>query len=74
VTEAIGKLCIGGDAACVQGDFVTLRNVVLQLAAYVPEPIHCELAALASACTCAPDRAAQLWDELKTRIYRAATA
>lgn len=68
--EAIGKLCVSGDRACANDDLAALRHVVRQLADYVPEPIHCELEALAAACTAAPHRVAALWDGLKNQLYR----
>ena len=70
VSETIGKLCVGGDWACVHGDFSGLRHVAQQLADFAPEPIHCELAELAAACSTDPDRAAALWDRLKNQLYR----
>jgi hypothetical protein len=72
VSQTIGKLCVGGDWACAHGDFSGLRHVALQLADYAPEPIHCELAALATACSADPERAASIWDRLKPRLYREA--
>jgi hypothetical protein len=70
VSETIGKLCVGGDWACAHGDFSGLRQVARELADYAPEPIHCELVELASACTADPDRAAALWQRLKDQLYR----
>jgi hypothetical protein len=69
-SEAIGKLCVGGDWACAHGDFGGLRYIAEQLADFAPEPIHCELAALASACATDPDRASALWDRLKNQLFR----
>jgi hypothetical protein len=69
-SRAIGKLCVGGDWACANGDLGALRSVAQQLADYVPEPMHCALEALVSACYCDPARAAALWDGLKDQIYR----
>jgi hypothetical protein len=74
ISHEIGKLCVGGDWACAQGDLDGLRHVVQQLAAYVPEPLHCELERLASDCGADPDRATALWDALKDRLYREARA
>jgi hypothetical protein len=74
VTEAIGKLCVAGDWACAGGDLVGLRLIAKRLAAYSSEPLHCELAELAEACTAEPERAVALWDRLKNLIYREATA
>jgi hypothetical protein len=68
--RTIGKLCVGGDWACANGDFGGLRHVAQQLADYVPEPTHCELATLADACDADPDRAAELWQRLKRGLYR----
>ena len=69
-SHAIGKLCVGGDWACANGDLNSLRYVAQQLADYVPEPIHCELAALVTACETDPDRAVALWTSLKNRLYQ----
>ena len=74
VTATIGKLCIGGDWACAHGDFSGLRYVAQQLADYAPEPTHCELQELAGACSSDPDRAAALWERLKSRLFRSALA
>lgn len=72
VASTIGTLCFGGDWACAHGDFAGLREVAQRLADYVPEPVHCDLAALAAACTSDPEEAAELWDRLKGRLYRTA--
>lgn len=66
----IGKLCVGGDWACANGDLEGLRYVAQQLARYVHEPMHCELVALADACASDPNRAVALWDQLKIRMRR----
>lgn len=68
--HAIGALCVDGDWACAGRDLEALRDVVLALAAYVPEPLHCYLGELADACRAAPDHAVALWDHLKERIYQ----
>lgn len=68
----IGALCVDGDWACAHGDFSALRDVTLQLAAYVPEPLHCWLTELADTCCGNPDRAGELWSGLKECIYRSA--
>lgn len=70
VSHAIGKLCVGGDWACANGDLGGLRYVAQQLADYVPEAIHCELVTLAAACETDPDGAVALWISLKNRLYR----
>lgn len=69
-SDAIGKLCVGGDWACANGDFGALRYVVRQLADFVPEPMHCELDALVVACVTDPDWAVAKWGALKNRLYR----
>lgn len=74
VCATIGKLCVGGDWASAHGDFSGLRNVAQQLAGYAPEPLHCALTELAAACCADPERAALLWNELKTQLYREARA
>jgi hypothetical protein len=69
--HAISELCTGGDWACAHGDFAGLRHVAHCLATYASEPLHCELVALADACTSDPERAGVLWDRLKGRLFRA---
>lgn len=66
----IGRLCVGGDWACAHGDFGGLRHIAFQLQSFVPEPIHCQLSELASACLCDPQRAGAIWDGLKSVVYR----
>ena len=44
------------------------------LAAYAAEPLHCDLVALADACTGDHARAGALWDRLKRRLFRAGDA
>lgn len=68
--HAIGELCVGGDWACAHGDLSGLRDVAQRLAVYAPEPLHCELVELASACISDPDRAGVLWNRLKNELYR----
>lgn len=72
--RAIGELCIGGDWACARGDFSTLRHIARCLAAHAPEPLHCELIALANTCSDDPERAAALWSRLRLedRLFRSA--
>lgn len=73
-SNAVGKLCVGGDWACAHGDFAGLRCVALDLCDYAPEPLHCELVAIAAACASEPERAAALWNRVKNRLYREARA
>lgn len=70
VSKTIGKLCVCGDWACAHGDFSGLQQVARALAAYAPEPVHCDLVELAAACNADPDRAAALWERLKNQLYR----
>ena len=70
---AIGRLCVGGDWACANGDLGGLRYVAQQLASYMPESLNSELAALAESCASDPDAAVARWDCLKRRVYRAGT-
>jgi len=63
--QMIGVLCLGGDWACAHGDQSTLGYLVRQLALLVPEPVHCELLALAEVCTSDTERAADAWTEAK---------
>ena len=69
-SNAIGKLCVGGDWACANGDLEALRDVARQLANHVGEPIHRELSSLVTACEADSDRAIALWTALKTRLHR----
>jgi hypothetical protein len=69
IVRAIGELCVSGDWACAEGDLQALHDIVLELAAYVAEPLHCYLAELADACGADPGRAVALWDQLKGRIH-----
>jgi hypothetical protein len=72
--RAIAKLCIGGDWACAHGDFAALRHIAQQLATSATEPLHCELVGLADACLDRESRAAELWHQLRGRLYPAALA
>lgn len=72
--RAIGKLCIGGDWACAHGDFAALRHIAQQLATSASEPLHCELVVLADACLERANRAAELWHQLRDRLYPTALA
>ena len=71
---AIGELCASGDWAYAHGDFAALRYVTHCLAAYASEPLHCDLIALADACTNDHKRAGALWDRLKSRLFRSGNA
>lgn len=64
----LGILRVGGDWACAHGDFAALRDVARQLAVVAREPLHGELEVLVTACLARPQRAAELWRELRDRL------
>ncbi|HET7505941.1 MAG TPA: hypothetical protein VFK02_33205 [Kofleriaceae bacterium] len=66
----IGKLCVGGDWACANGDLEALGDVAVQLAGYAHEPLHCELVALSELCHSDPERASATWMRLKPEVLR----
>lgn len=68
--HAIGELCVGGDWACAHGDLEGLRDISRRIAIYAREPLHCELAALAEACLCDPDRATAGWVRIKGLVQQ----
>ncbi len=61
----IGKLWFAGDWACAHGDLETLGYIARRLVDHAPEPLHCELVALAELCRSDPDRATAAWVHLK---------
>lgn len=67
-THTLGELCVGGDWACSNGDLETLRYIASRLAAYADERLRSELAALAEACRCDPDRAVAAWMRVKQQL------
>jgi hypothetical protein len=71
--RTIGELCIGADWACANDDLPALEAIACQLAAYTPEPLHCELARLAELCRSDRTRATDAWSRLKDRVYRSAS-
>lgn len=68
-TRTLDELCVGGDWACAHGDVSGLRYIAQQLAACAHEPLHCALMELADACIGDPDRAVQLWSQIKNQVY-----
>lgn len=66
--NTIGALCFGGDWACSNGDLEALGHVASRLASCTPEPLHHELAELSAVCRSDPDRASELWLQLKRRV------
>ena len=67
-TRMIGKLCLGGDWACANGDLGALGDIADRLVAYCPESLHRELAALSALCRHDPDHATAAWVQLKRRV------
>jgi hypothetical protein len=66
----IGKLCVGGDWACANGDLEALGDVAVQLADFAHEPLHCELVALSGLCHTDPERASAAWMRLKSQVLK----
>ena len=69
-TRTIGKLCLGGDWACANGDLEALGDIAVRLVAYTAEPLRSELAALSGLCRSDPDHANVAWAHLKQRVLR----
>lgn len=61
----IEDLCRRGDWACVDGDLRALGDVVKELAEATPDPMHCELVALAELCRRDPARAVAGWHRVR---------
>lgn len=70
-SREIGKLWFAGDWACTRGDLETLGYVARCLLEHAPEPLHCELAAIAELCASDPERATEAWAQLKARVQSA---
>lgn len=68
--RTIGKLCLGGDWACANGDLEALGDIAQRLVTCVPEPLHCELIELSTMCRADPDLATTAWVQLKNRVLR----
>ena len=64
----IGKLCLGGDWACANGDLGALGDIAERLLTCSPQALHRELAGLSDLCRHDPDRAAAAWVQLKNRV------
>ncbi len=67
-TPDIADLCLEADYAWADGDVLTLREVTERLAKRAPGPLHDRLVEMARACISDPERALELWPELKARI------
>ena len=66
----IGKLCLGGDWACANGDLEALGDIAARLVTCSPEPLHGELTGLSAMCRRDPDQATAAWVQLKNRVLR----
>ena len=67
-TRMIGKLCLGGDWACANGNLEALGDVAERLLTCTPASLRRELAALSAQCREDPDRATAAWVQLKARV------
>lgn len=67
-TRMIGKLCLGGDWACANGDLGALGDIAERLRICSPAALHRELAGLSDLCRHDPDRATAAWVQLKNRV------
>lgn len=70
----IGKLCLGGDWACANGDIGALGGIAERLVSCSPETLHRELARLSELCRCDPDHAAAAWVQLKKHVLGSVAA
>lgn len=68
--HAISELRMIGDWACAHGDFSVLRQVARRLTGCLPERVHGDLGELAESCLGDPERAAVLWQRLRTGALR----
>ncbi len=66
----LADLCTEADFAWADGDVLTLREVTERLASRAPEPLHDQLLEVAHACISDPERALELWPDVKQRIPR----
>lgn len=69
-TRTVGKLCVGGDWACANGDLEALGDIASRLVGCTPEPLHCELVGLSELCRTDPDQATAVWVRLKGRVLQ----
>jgi len=60
---AVGKLCVGGDWACANGDLDSLGHIAGLLAAKDPR-----LVPLAEICRREPERAVAAWNQIKEAV------
>ena len=62
---AVGKLCVGGDWACANGDFETLSHIAARLAEHAVDPLHRQLISFVDVCRYDPEHAVATWMQLK---------
>lgn len=67
-TRVIGKLCLGGDWACANGDLEALGDIAARLVPHTAEPLRSELVALSALCRDDPDHATAVWGRLRSRV------
>jgi hypothetical protein len=73
-TRMIGKLCLGGDWACANGNLGALGDIAERLITCSPAALHRELTGLSALCRHDPDRATAAWVQLKARVLRSVHA
>lgn len=69
----IGRLCLGGDWACANGDLDALGDIAARLARCSPEAMRGELTRLAACCRGELHQATVAWVQLKNRALRSAS-
>jgi len=74
VARTVGKLCLGGDWACANGDLEALGDIASRLVSCTPERLHRELRGLSELCRTDPDRATGTWVRLKSRVLDSVAA
>ena len=70
LARTVGKLCLGGDWACANGDLGALGHIAERLANCTPERLHGELIGLSKLCRTDPDHATAAWVRLKSEVLR----
>jgi hypothetical protein len=68
----IGRLCLGGDWACANGDLDALGDIAERLVRCSPEAMRGELTGLSACCRGELHQATVAWVKLKSRVLRSA--
>jgi hypothetical protein len=68
LARTVGKLCLGGDWACANGDLKALGDIASRLVSCTPEPLQGELNGLTELCRREPDQATAAWVRLKNQV------